>query len=122
MPVTTGTQRLIMKYLEAAGRKDDVEGPLFRSVKNNVTGTLVKPLHPNSVYEKIVRRYACEVGITTDVHGFCIHSLHSTAATNALEHAADIRQGAGMNGSATPASPRRASMTNAPPAPKTACL
>ena len=26
----------------------------------------------------------------TDVHGFCVHSLRATAATNALEHGADI--------------------------------
>jgi site-specific recombinase XerD len=90
VPVATVTQRLITEYLEAAGHKEDVEGPLFRPVKNNVTGTLVKPLHPNSVYEKIVRRYTREVGITADVHGFCVHSLRATAATNALDNGADI--------------------------------
>ena len=90
VPVATVTQRLITEYLEAAGHNDDVEGPLFRPVKNNVTGTLAKPLHPNSVYEKIVRRYAREVGITAEVHGFCVHSLRATAATNALDNGADI--------------------------------
>jgi integrase/recombinase XerD len=30
------------------------------------------------------------VGITIDVHGFCVHSLRATAATNALVHHADI--------------------------------
>jgi site-specific recombinase XerD len=90
IPVHPGTQRLISEYLEAAGHGSDVAGPLFRPVKNNVTGTLPKPLHPNSVYEKIVRRYAREVGITVDVHGFCVHSLRATAATNALENGVDI--------------------------------
>ncbi len=35
-------------------------------------------------------RYAREVGITVDTHGFCVHSLRATAATNALECGADI--------------------------------
>jgi site-specific recombinase XerD len=30
------------------------------------------------------------VGITLDVHGFCVHSLRATAATNVLAHGADI--------------------------------
>ena len=38
----------------------------------------------------MVRRYGKQVGINTDVHGFCVHSLRATAATNALEHNADI--------------------------------
>ena len=42
------------------------------------------------MYLDIVKRYGAEVGITTDVHGFCTHSLRATAATNALENGADI--------------------------------
>ena len=30
------------------------------------------------------------VGINADVHGFCVHALRATAATNALAHNADI--------------------------------
>jgi integrase len=37
-----------------------------------------------------VRHYGEKVGITTDVHGFCVHALRATAATNALAHNADI--------------------------------
>jgi site-specific recombinase XerD len=36
--------------------------------------------------------YAHEVGITVNTHGFCVHSLRATAATNALENNADIAQ------------------------------
>ena len=35
-----------------------------------------------------MRKYAKVIGL--DVPGFCVHSLRATAATNALEHAADI--------------------------------
>ena len=34
--------------------------------------------------------YARAVGILKDTHGFCVHSLRGTSATNALEHEADI--------------------------------
>ena len=90
MPVAAKAARLIKEYLEAAEHGNDLAGPLFRPVKNNSTGTLAKPLNPTSVYQEVVRRYGKQVGINTDVHGFCVHSLRATAATNALEHNADI--------------------------------
>ena len=64
-----------------------LSGALFRPVKNNTTKTLEKHLHPASIYEDIVRYYGEKVGITTDVHGFCVQP--GTAA-NALAHNADI--------------------------------
>jgi len=90
VPVAAKAARLIQEYLEAAGHGGDLTGPLFRPVKNNSTGTLAKALNPASVYQEIVRRYGKQVGINADVHGFCVHSLRATAATNALEHNADI--------------------------------
>lgn len=90
VPVAAKAARLIQEYLEAAGHGGETMGPLFRPVKNNSTGTLNKPLNPASVYQEIVRRYGKQVGINSDVHGFCVHSLRATAATNALEHNADI--------------------------------
>ena len=36
--------------------------------------------------------YATRVGINVDTHGFCVHSLRATAATNALKNNADIAQ------------------------------
>jgi site-specific recombinase XerD len=90
VPVGMKALRLLTEYLEAAGHKEDLEGPLFRPVQNRVTGQLNKPLHPVSVYQDIVKRYGKEVGITADVRGFCVHSLRATAATNALAHGADI--------------------------------
>lgn len=90
VPVGLKAQRLILEYLEAAGHRDDLAGPLFRPVRNRVTGELNKHLHPVSVYQDIVKRYGNEVGITIDVRGFCVHALRATAATNALAHGADI--------------------------------
>jgi site-specific recombinase XerD len=91
VPVHPETQRLITEYLAACGHNNELEGALFRPVRNR-TGHLNKPLHPDSIYHDIVLKYAREVGITEKVHGFCVHSLRATAGTNALEHGADIAE------------------------------
>ena len=90
LPLHVLAQRLITAYLEACGHAGELHGPLFRPVKNNRTKTLAKPLHPASVYHNIVKRYARDTGIANVVHGVCVHSLRATAATNALQHEADI--------------------------------
>ena len=90
VPVEPKTQRLLADYLEASSHGMDLEGALFRPVKNNATGDLTKSINPRSVYRDVVIFYAKQVGITLDTHGFCVHSLRATAATNALEHKADI--------------------------------
>jgi len=87
VPVHATAQRLIDEYLTVAGHREDAAGPLFRPVKNNVTGELDRPLNPNSVYRNIVQKYGFETGVSTQVNGLCIHSLR---ATNALSHEADI--------------------------------
>ncbi len=89
VPVEPRTQRLLAAYLDVAGHSGELDGALFRPVKNNTTGDLSKPLNPRSVYRAVLG-YAKQVGITLDTHGFCVHSLRATAATNALEHQADI--------------------------------
>ena len=90
MPVHATAQRLIDEYLTLGGHREDTAGPLFRPVKNNVTGELDRPLNPNSVYRNIVQKYGLETGISVRVNGLCVHSLRATAATNALSHEADI--------------------------------
>lgn len=78
----------ISEYLETAGHAEDVSGPLFRPVKNPATGDLDKSLSHSAVYHRIVRHYAARTGL--DLPGFCTHALRATAATNALDHQADI--------------------------------
>ena len=53
-------------------------------MKNSTTGELRKPLNPKSVYDEVVEHYGKDVGITVNMHGFYVHSLRATAATNAL--------------------------------------
>ncbi|MDZ4819455.1 MAG: tyrosine-type recombinase/integrase [Planctomycetota bacterium] len=87
VPMHPKAQRLIHEYIEAAGHVEDTKGPLFRPVKNNLTKVLDKPLDTDGVY-KLIKKYAKAAGI--DVEHFSPHSLRATAATNALEHEADI--------------------------------
>jgi len=56
---------VITEYLEDAKHKDDLDGALFRPVKNNITKILSKHLHPDSVYHDIVKHYGSMVGINT---------------------------------------------------------
>jgi integrase/recombinase XerD len=88
IPVHAAAQQRITEYLAAAGHGDDPDGPLFRPVKNSRNGELRKPLSEGAVYARIVKFYAKKVGI--DLSGFGPHSLRATAATNALDHQADI--------------------------------
>jgi integrase/recombinase XerD len=90
VPVNAAALRMIEAYLAMAGHRADLEGPLFRPVKNNRTGHLDRPLDPSSVYQNIVCKYGAETGISAEVIGLCVHSLRATAATNALSHDSDI--------------------------------
>ena len=85
VPLHPAAAGAIAAYLEAAGHGDDKPGPLFRPVSNNARGA--RAITPDGVY-KVLVRYAGVVGI--DVEGFGPHALRATAATNALEHDADI--------------------------------
>jgi site-specific recombinase XerD len=71
-------------YLEAAGHGNDEAGALFRPVRNNRTGWLEHVITADGVY-KLVRAYSGQLGFEIGAH-----ALWATAATNALDHQADI--------------------------------
>jgi integrase len=93
-------QRLIEEYLalgKHGGAQDGEEkdgsvlnGPLFRPVTNNRTGTLDKHLDPGSIYRNVIQKYGRATGIDAEVIGLCVHSLRATVATNALSNEADF--------------------------------
>lgn len=87
VPAHPAALERIEEYLDAAGHREDQAGALFRPVKNP-TGTLEKPLTASAIYACVVKKYALIANV--NIAGFCVHSLRSTAATNALEHEADI--------------------------------
>ncbi len=84
VPLHPGTQALIHDYLEAAGHAGDEAGALFRPVRNNRTGWLGRAITADGVY-KLVRAYSAALGFEIGAH-----ALRATAATNALDHQADI--------------------------------
>ncbi len=84
LPLHPGTNELIHDYLDAAGHGEDENGALFRPLKNNRTRRLDKALTPDGVY-KLVRGYSAALGFEIGAH-----ALRATAATNALDHQADI--------------------------------
>jgi integrase/recombinase XerD len=84
LPLHPGTHALIHEYLVAAGHAEDAAGALFRPVRNNTTGERDKAITPDGIY-KLVRAYSAELGFVIGAH-----ALRATAATNALDHQADI--------------------------------
>ena len=87
LPVHPQAQSAIHDYLTAAGRAADTTGPLFQPVQRP-DGKLRTALSGQAVYRNIVLAYARPLGIAME--NFGPHSLRATAATNALEHGADI--------------------------------
>jgi integrase/recombinase XerD len=127
--VSPAAQRLIEDYFVRLGHRDDLEGSLFRPINNNGfealkrkgkgaalldsaagnqrrvknrenKGALDKHLAPASVYRHIVLKYGRQTGVSAEVIGLCVHSMRATAATNALEHGADIAKVQDMMGHA----------------------
>ena len=84
VPLHPGTNGLINDYLDAAGHSLDDSGALFRPVRNNRTGRLEGAITADGVY-RLVRGYSARLGFQIGAH-----SLRATAATNALDHQADI--------------------------------
>jgi integrase/recombinase XerD len=84
LPLHPGTHALIHDYIKTAGHGEDDTGALFRPIRNHATGELDKAISPDGVY-KLVRAYSAALGFQIGAH-----ALRATAATNALDHEADI--------------------------------
>ena len=84
VPLHPASNALIHEYLDAAGHGTDEHGALFRPVRNNSTGTMDGAITADGVY-KLVRGYSAALGFEIGAH-----ALRATAATNALDHQADI--------------------------------
>lgn len=82
VPLHPASAERLHLYLEAAGHGLVAEAALFQPMRN--TGAAMTG---DGVY-KCVRGYAARIGLAVD--GLGVHGLRATAATNALEHEADI--------------------------------
>jgi len=88
LPLYPGTAGLLTEYLEALGHGQDGSSPLFRPVINNVHKRTDTAMTADGVY-KLVQAYAEKIGLTA-IERLGVHALRATAATNALDHQADI--------------------------------
>lgn len=87
VPLHPGAAAHIDAYLQAAGHGTDKHSALFRPIKNTVHQDGSAPITPDGVY-KMLAGYAASLKIA--IAGFGPHALRATAATNALDHNADI--------------------------------
>jgi len=84
VPLHPAASGLIHEYLDVAGHELEDNGALFRSISNNRIEGSQKAITPDGVY-KMVQEYSDRLGFKIGAH-----SLRATAATNALDHQADI--------------------------------
>jgi site-specific recombinase XerD len=84
LPLHPAASSLIAEYLEVAGHASEETGPLFRPLHNSRDPLSDEAMTPDGVY-RMVREYSKGLGFEIGAH-----SLRATAATNALDHQADI--------------------------------
>jgi integrase/recombinase XerD len=84
VPLHPIARALILDYLEAAGHGGYPDGALFRPLPQKRYRGSRKSITPDGVY-RLVRDYSGALGFEIGAH-----SLRATAATNALDHKAEI--------------------------------
>lgn len=84
LPLPPVAAERIHEYLEKDSTCEPGNGPLFRSIHGRTTGAGISA---NGIYT-VVAQWAKAAGFHCD--GLGVHGLRATAATNALEHDADI--------------------------------
>jgi integrase len=98
LPLPPEVYKALQTYLEMAKKDLSVDQPLFSPVKNNVTKTKNKPLHPNAI-AYVVKHYAKLAGVNYNVSP---HSARATAVSNALDNLAPHRAVQHMAGWSSP--------------------
>ncbi|MGA2501272.1 MAG: tyrosine-type recombinase/integrase [Tepidisphaeraceae bacterium] len=87
LAINPQTAQRIEQYLAMAGHNDDLDGPLFRPVRNNQRcRDLRRPLHPDAV-DRVLRKYAALAGLD---RGYSAHSMRATFITTALSNGASL--------------------------------
>ena len=87
VPLHPATAVLLDEYLRAAGHAGVASSAIFRPLHDGRSRVPGQAITPDGVY-KLIKAYAQAAKI--DVQGLSPHSLRATAATNALDHNADI--------------------------------
>lgn len=84
IPLHGVAKDLVEEYLARAGHGSEAKGALFRPFRDSSGGGRKKAITPDGVY-KLVKEYSRRLGLEIGAH-----ALRATAATNALDHNADI--------------------------------
>lgn len=84
VPLHPAAAGLVCDYLASAGHGDEDSGALFRPLHHRRAEGAAQAITPDGLY-KIVRAYSEALGFQIGAH-----ALRATAATNALDHQADI--------------------------------
>jgi site-specific recombinase XerD len=87
VPLHPATAGLLDEYLHAAGHAGNLAAPIFQPMRDCRREEDGQAITADGVY-KLLKTYAATAKI--DMRGFGPHSLRATAATNALDHEADI--------------------------------
>jgi integrase/recombinase XerD len=87
IPAHPQTLQRVADYLLKAGHGNELDEPLFRRIYkgNRLTSDC---LTGHAIYKDVVKKYALKIGLES--RDICVHGLRATAATNALDHEADI--------------------------------
>ena len=95
LAINPQTATRLRAYLERAGHADDIDGPLFRPLRQNGKQSQARrPMDPDAI-DRVVRKHAALVGLT---RGYSAHSMRATFITTALENGAqleDVQKAAG---------------------------
>jgi site-specific recombinase XerD len=88
LPLHVNSIERVEDYLSLAGHGDVRDSALFLPMKNPRSLNTESALTADGVYKNVVKAYGAQIGLT--IERFAPHALRATAATNALEHEADI--------------------------------
>ena len=99
IPVGLKAQRLITEYLEDAKHGDDIEGPLFRPVRENQNAKESRRHLAPIAIDRVLRKYARSIGLE---RGYSAHSMRATFITTALDNGASLEDVQSAAGHADP--------------------
>jgi len=80
--LSTSGNCCIRDYLDLAKHGDDLEGPLFRPVKDNRKAQESRRYLAPIAIDRVLRKYARSIGLD---RGYSAHSMRATFITTALD-------------------------------------
>jgi len=86
--------RAVLDYLDVAGIREDIEGPLFRPLRRDGVGFECRHLDRKTPW-RLVKHYCRAAGISPDRlgdRGIGIHSLRKTAINDAIRNGAQMHE------------------------------